>query len=316
MAKTVYGTNSVRPVVYRITCLPTGRVYVGSTRSFDARWRAHRADLEAGRHRNRFLQFAWRKYGAAAFECVVVEQLDAMAEMAEVERFWIGMLGAWAPAGFNLADPQDAAVQAAKNYVVTSPDGVETAVTNLHAFCRANGLNSASMLSVAQARAPVIRGWRCRYANESREAWQARVDAMMAGRDARCRLWRKGYVITDLDGVEHHVTEMGRWCRAHGLDHSAMSRVALGQATHHKGYKARRTDTTQVEWAARFDDAPAVRVTHPDGRVENVRCLKHFIEAHKLCMCSVYRVLRGESETHHGMRFERLRQYSSRLAVA
>lgn len=53
--------------VYRITCLPTGRVYIGSSLSVKKRIGEHRSALRWGRHHSLLLQRTWNKYGAPAF---------------------------------------------------------------------------------------------------------------------------------------------------------------------------------------------------------------------------------------------------------
>jgi predicted GIY-YIG superfamily endonuclease len=60
--------------IYRVVCRPTGEAYVGSTRQrIEARFGHHRSRLNAGWHRSRRLQAAWRKFGERAFEFSVVE---------------------------------------------------------------------------------------------------------------------------------------------------------------------------------------------------------------------------------------------------
>lgn len=55
--------------VYTITCLPTGKVYIGSTtRSFKRRFVEHRRFLQLGMHPSRHLQHAWTKHGSSVFE--------------------------------------------------------------------------------------------------------------------------------------------------------------------------------------------------------------------------------------------------------
>ena len=53
--------------VYEIVNTANGKRYVGSAKSFAARWRSHRKDLDAGKHCNAHLQRAWRAYGEGAF---------------------------------------------------------------------------------------------------------------------------------------------------------------------------------------------------------------------------------------------------------
>jgi hypothetical protein len=60
--------------VYRITCKPTGKQYVGSAKKFRARWSLHRVQLRQGKHHAPYLQNSWDKYGAdaIAFEVLLV----------------------------------------------------------------------------------------------------------------------------------------------------------------------------------------------------------------------------------------------------
>ena len=54
--------------VYKITCLPTGKIYVGSAcRSFRARFASHRSALRTEKGSCPKLLNAWRKYGADQF---------------------------------------------------------------------------------------------------------------------------------------------------------------------------------------------------------------------------------------------------------
>lgn len=53
--------------LYTITCLTTGKVYVGQSLNIEKRWGDHRRKLEGGKHRNRHLQRAFAARGAANF---------------------------------------------------------------------------------------------------------------------------------------------------------------------------------------------------------------------------------------------------------
>lgn len=53
--------------IYEIRNTINDHVYIGSSVNLDKRWRGHRMALEHNNHRNRYLQRAWRKYGAASF---------------------------------------------------------------------------------------------------------------------------------------------------------------------------------------------------------------------------------------------------------
>lgn len=78
--------------VYSITCIPTGKQYVGSAAiSFAKRFAQHRHDLRSGKHRSAFMQRAWLKYGESAFSFDVVEE-TAPADAIVAEQIWIDRL--------------------------------------------------------------------------------------------------------------------------------------------------------------------------------------------------------------------------------
>jgi len=49
-----------------------------------------------------------------------------------------------------------------RNYIVTSPDGIETQVRNLSKFCRENGLSNKGLSNVAYGFQSNYKGWKCR----------------------------------------------------------------------------------------------------------------------------------------------------------
>jgi len=53
--------------VYQIANLANGKLYIGSALDLARRWKKHQTDLARGEHHNRILQYAWNKYGTAAF---------------------------------------------------------------------------------------------------------------------------------------------------------------------------------------------------------------------------------------------------------
>jgi group I intron endonuclease len=72
--------------IYSIVCCPTGKSYVGSSKAIYQRWRQHRKLLAIDRHTSRYLQAAWKKYGADAFELLVIEECapDALESREQV----------------------------------------------------------------------------------------------------------------------------------------------------------------------------------------------------------------------------------------
>lgn len=63
-----------RAGVYLIYCRENQRGYIGSTVNAYDRFQQHRAELDKGRHCNRHLQRSWVKYGASAFDLLLIEE--------------------------------------------------------------------------------------------------------------------------------------------------------------------------------------------------------------------------------------------------
>lgn len=86
--------------IYQIRHCDSGKCYVGSAVCLADRWRKHRQELARGVHCNQRLQRAWLKYGAEAFEFLVLERVERSG-LIEREQFWIDRLRA-AVEGYNI----------------------------------------------------------------------------------------------------------------------------------------------------------------------------------------------------------------------
>lgn len=90
--------------VYLIRCIPINRVYIGSSVRVHGRLEDHKCSLRCGSHVNRYLQRAWNKYGAKAFEFVILRILLDPARQLEVEQFYIEKFESYRyKRGFNLS---------------------------------------------------------------------------------------------------------------------------------------------------------------------------------------------------------------------
>lgn len=98
--------NRTVPVIsgiYKITCVPTGKFYIGSAKDIYRRWWRHKGELNTGKHNNGYLQNAYKKYGEAAFVWEVVETCPPEL-LLETEQHYLDGLNACDPeVGFNLA---------------------------------------------------------------------------------------------------------------------------------------------------------------------------------------------------------------------
>jgi group I intron endonuclease len=79
------------PCVYAIKNNVSGKIYVGSTRYFHARWKSHSWYLNNGNHKNEHLQRSYNKYGKDAFTHYAIEKCEP-DKLEEREQYWIDEL--------------------------------------------------------------------------------------------------------------------------------------------------------------------------------------------------------------------------------
>jgi len=87
--------------IYLITCVPTGKIYVGSAANLKRRHYLHRWRLATNTHENKKLQRAWNKYGDSSFKFEVLEVVQNLQSLLAVEQKWIDSLDA-IKTGFNI----------------------------------------------------------------------------------------------------------------------------------------------------------------------------------------------------------------------
>lgn len=79
--------------IYQIKNLINGKIYIGSSRYIKNRFSTHKGFLNKNCHDNSYLQNAWNKYGAEAFEFSVLEQITNFDKLEEREQHWIDFTG-------------------------------------------------------------------------------------------------------------------------------------------------------------------------------------------------------------------------------
>lgn len=100
-----YGVSGV----YRITCTPSGKFYIGSAVCIRKRWKGHRSDLKLKNHHSRYLQRAWEKHGPDAFTWEVLEECSTETRVKR-EQFYLDTLRPWhRKIGFNMSKVAGAA---------------------------------------------------------------------------------------------------------------------------------------------------------------------------------------------------------------
>lgn len=79
--------------IYQILNIINGKFYIGHSQDYDIRWWEHERCLRKNRHENHHLQSAYNKYGANAFEFILIELVNE-CNMLSREQFWIDSLNA------------------------------------------------------------------------------------------------------------------------------------------------------------------------------------------------------------------------------
>ncbi|UQN10359.1 GIY-YIG nuclease family protein [Deinococcus sp. QL22] len=179
--------------IYVIQHCSSGQVYVGSAGCLRQRWSQHRHLLRSGRHHSPRLQRAWTRDGEKAFAFKVLELVDREDLLITIEQAWIEFLGAYNKRGGYNALPQAGRVTGyqhteetkalllkqnvakAQAYIVTFPDGREEEVQHLGQFCRERELHTSTMFQVGKGSKRTYKGYSCRLATMSREAWESNV---------------------------------------------------------------------------------------------------------------------------------------------
>jgi group I intron endonuclease len=87
--------------VYQIRCLVNDRIYIGSTRQFKNRWRAHRESLNKNKHSNRPLQHAWNKHGEQSFVFEILE-IAPVGDVLSCEQRHLDLRQPYQDRGYNV----------------------------------------------------------------------------------------------------------------------------------------------------------------------------------------------------------------------
>lgn len=94
--------------IYKITCLPTGKCYIGKGSDANKRYSDHRNKLKRNNHYNPYFQNAWIKYGAENFVFEIIELIEEEKHLIEREIHWIKEYGSYdRKLGFNMTTGGD-----------------------------------------------------------------------------------------------------------------------------------------------------------------------------------------------------------------
>lgn len=249
--------------IYCITCIPTGKIYIGSAVILRYRWNKHVRELQNNKHSNSHLQHAWNKYGEASFVITVLEYCDK-ENLLEREQYY---LDTWQPfklRGFNIARSARSPQAGRK---LTPEHRARIAAGNTgkpkSAECRAK-------ISIAHTGKKLTPEQRVRHGEIRRgiphtPEHRAKISAALKSRPkspeqiAKMSAANKGrklspewiakvvagnskhtYIITSPNGDVMEAKNLNQFARDHGLSPAGMSNVVNGRYSNHKGWTVRR----------------------------------------------------------------------------
>ncbi|AUM58390.1 homing endonuclease [Proteus phage phiP4-3] len=89
--------------IYKIENLVNNKVYIGSAKDFNIRWKRHLSDLRKNRHSSIKLQRAYNKYGKDNFRFSIIEYSKYTPNIKNLEQFYIELYNSKI-LGYNIAD--------------------------------------------------------------------------------------------------------------------------------------------------------------------------------------------------------------------
>lgn len=229
--------------IYQITCIPTGKIYIGSAVDLWNRRRLHCNDLRGKSnrsHHSRYLQRAWDKYGEAAFSFAVLEYCDR-DKLIEREQYYLDIYQAYDPSkGYNTAK-----IAGSSLGIRPSPEARRK---------QSERLKGRKRGPMAQEQKDRISA-----ATKGRDHWTGRkhTPEAIAKQKAVVRLnlhsYRKpetgdhvslalakrfdGFISPDGETVS--ILNMRSFCKEHGLNQRSMYGVAAGRQPQHQGWTHR-----------------------------------------------------------------------------
>ena len=232
------------PGVYKISCLPSGKVYVGMSLNIRKRINQHFSSLKNNKHHNRHLQLAYKKYGKSQFIVSVLELVDEK-ELSSREQYWLTKLSAFnREIGYNSSETSCPGkcenFTKPKTYIVTQPSGEEVYVKNLTAFCRSLGWThpDSRLHRVANGEANSYLGYTCRHSTQTSEQW---LKSLKRGKRPGAKT-KYLIIATHPDGKVEEVLNFSRFCQENQLSRgTAWSCITKPKVRkQHKGFKFKK----------------------------------------------------------------------------
>jgi group I intron endonuclease len=276
--------------IYRLTCVPTGKIYIGSSHKINIRWTRHKYTLNKNKHENPYLQNAWNKYGEDGFLFEIIENVPR-DKLVEREQHWLDLTKSYdRSVGYNLrekADKSYGSLGSLKTWIVTTPEGEEIVVNHLSKFCEGRGLQARYLNRVSLGHRKNFKGYKCRLFGLSKEEWEKSVEGKF-----KKIIYR--YKITKPDGSIVYTDNLTKFCRENDLNLTCLCRMMNGSQKYHKGYEIKRV--VKIKFI----------ITDPLGNQLETENITEFCKSNNLSVGAMRDVYYGKSKGHKGYLCERI----------
>lgn len=251
--------------IYRVTCIPTGKFYIGSSINLHRRQQDHFRELRKNIHGNPKLQHAWNKYGEDAFVFEVLELVLILETLTAREQYWFKVFNPFENKGFNIHRVAGSSL----GHVVSAETREKLRVVNLGKPSPQRGTTLSpehveklrvshrgqpgywtgkkrdpevvEKIAAARRGKPSTRiGYKA--SPETRERLRVSHLGKTLSEETRRKMSGK-LIVTAPDGTEYFVHGIGKFCQEHNLHTAGLLQVAKGTYTQHKGWTARFPET-------------------------------------------------------------------------
>lgn len=257
--------------IYCIVNKQNGKKYIGSTLSFNIRWRDHKALLNKNKHHSTYLQNSWNKYKEDNFEFRILEYVTAEL-LIQREQWWMDLFGSYEKEyGYNISPTAGSCLGCKRTDLTKLKLSINKLGKHNPMYGR-SGINSPRFgkahsdftknkirkkltgrhLSeeTKQKISQRMKGennpnYGKTHSDASKEKMRLNAASFWKGKkrseQVKDKMRQSGikynYLIEDPNNNLIKVTNLTQFCKDHKLDAGTMHKVSLGKRKHHKGFK-------------------------------------------------------------------------------
>lgn len=219
--------------IYKITCISTGKIYIGSALNLRNRWNDHLKGLRHNTHKNQKMQNAWNKHTESNFTFEVLELILIPEMLIPREQHWFDILKPFDNNGFNIARIAGSSLGQKR-----SPEACKNIADSLRGKPSIHKGKKYPLEHIEKLRASHLGqvAW-----NRGKEFSPESREKMRMGATSRM----KTLIVTSPDGIEYVAHGLKQFCKEHNLLRHHLIEVADGKCKQHRGWTARYPENNE-----------------------------------------------------------------------